>query len=537
MKLSTRLAIIVASALLGLVLIACFALNTLDQSMVNERKAGIDTLLRLATQDIAHYQALERSGRLNREQAQAQAIEALRALRDGEDYLFVRRMDGFVLLHADKRKEGRIDDAGKMGDGRTGMQGYLDALAHSDSGFVELQVKKPGEDNFVPKINGVRHIADWDWIVGYGAYIDDISRLFWHQALQFVAIGALILLIVIALSMLQARRIYRRLGGEPDEAALAAAAIARGELNVTLTAGGAPDSLLHSMATMQHGLRTMVGDIGQDSATLQRAANDITRQMAHISDSANHTAEATASTAAAIEQMSVSIRQIADHAEETERNAAEASQLSDEGMRLVLAVAAEMRHTASEIGDAGTRIGALASRTDEIGGIANVIKEIADQTNLLALNAAIEAARAGEQGRGFAVVADEVRKLAERTAGATDQINQMIRVIQTDTHEVVSRMHDIAPQVDTSVDKAQRAAESLQRISEGAATALAQTREVAHSTAEQSTANASLASNVEQISHQVEEAARSAQATHDSVRALAQLSASLGVLVSKFKID
>jgi methyl-accepting chemotaxis protein len=537
MKLTTRLSFIVLSALLGLIVIGGFALHTLDQAMVTERKAGIDTLLRLATRSIDYYQAQEKSGRLSRAQAQSMALETLRTLRDGEDYLFVRRMDGFVLLHADKRKEGHIDDAGKMTDGRTGMQGYLDVLSKGDSGFVELQVRKPGEDNFVPKINGIRHIPDWDWIIGYGAYTDDIAHLFWRQALQFILIGAVILLAVIALSAQQARSIYRRLGGEPDAAVAAAAAIAGGDLKRAIETHGAPDSMLGSMATMQHGLREMVREIGQDAETLQHTASGIATQMEHITASTHHSSEATASTAAAIEQLSVSIRQIADHARETERNAEQASTLSEEGMRLVLNVADEMQQVATEVTDAGMRIGTLAERTGEIDGIANVIREIADQTNLLALNAAIEAARAGEQGRGFAVVADEVRKLAERTAGATGQIVQMIRTIQSDTDSVVDSMHSVEPRVVASVDKARGAAESLRRINEGASLARNQTREVAHSTAEQSAANANLANNVEQISHMVEEAARSAEATQAGIQELESLSGRLGALIGRFRVD
>jgi len=525
--------------MLGLLLIGGFALYTLDRALISERKAGIDTLLRLAARDIEHYQQLEQSGRLDRAQAQTQALDALRALRDGDDYLFVRRMDGYVLLHADKRKEGHIDDAGKMADGRSGMQGYLDALANADSGFIELMVRKPGQDNFVSKINGIRHIAGWDWIVGYGAYTDDIDHLFWQQALLFMILGAVIVLLVIALSTHQARHIYRRLGGEPDAAAAAAAAIAAGSLNgiIAKRKNAGDDSLLGSMVAMQQELRAMVREIGQEATTLHNDAGDISTQMEQISDATKQSSQATASTAAAVEQLSVSIRQIADHAGDTERQAEQTSQLSETGMQQVLAVADEMHRVAEEINDAGARIGTLSARTQEIDGIANVIKEIADQTNLLALNAAIEAARAGEQGRGFAVVADEVRKLAERTGGATEQIAQMIHAIQADTSAVVARMEAVGPRVNASVGQAHAAAEGLRHIREGAAAAQLQTREVAHSTAEQSAANANLASNVEQISLMVENAARSADATNVKVRELKALSARLGTLIGRFRLD
>ena len=252
MKLSTRLAIIVASAVLGLIIIASFALSSLNSTIVDERKASIDLVLRLATHEISYYQGLEKEGKLSHDQAQAQAKQVIRSLQDQGDYVFLRRMDGFVLVHPDVRKEGKIDGAGKMPDGRTGMQGYLDVLAKGESGYVQFMVEKPGESAFVPKINGVRHIAGWDWIVGYGAYIDDVSALFWKQALQFMGIGLAILLLMVGAAVVLARQIYQRLGGEPDYAADAAIAIANGDLSCPIVTHGRQDSLLGAMRIGGH---------------------------------------------------------------------------------------------------------------------------------------------------------------------------------------------------------------------------------------------------------------------------------------------
>jgi methyl-accepting chemotaxis protein len=209
--------------------------------------------------------------------------------------------------------------------------------------------------------------------------------------------------------------------------------------------------------------------------------------------------------------------------------------LSEDGFGRIEVASHEINAISSTVSDASGRIRKLEERANEISSIAGVIKEIAGQTNLLALNAAIEAARAGEQGRGFAVVADEVRKLAERTASATIQIEEMITGIQSDTVLVVGVMNAALPQVEAGVQAAQGAAESLRKIKEGAHSTLASIREVADATKEQSVASTNIAQRVEQIAQMVEETSAAMQSTAETAADMEKISSELNRLISRFR--
>ncbi len=222
------------------------------------------------------------------------------------------------------------------------------------------------------------------------------------------------------------------------------------------------------------------------------------------SGAANRQSEAVSASAAAVEQMAVASAHIADQTHEADRLARQAGEHAQAGESAVAVVSREIDAVAESVRESASQIEGLNARAVEISGIVQVIRDIADQTNLLALNAAIEAARAGEQGRGFAVVADEVRKLAERTAKATTEIADVIGAVRTESADAVARMEVSRQRAVDGVASVERATSVLADIRAAMTGVLARVAEIANASSEQKAASNEIAGNVEHIARMTE---------------------------------
>jgi methyl-accepting chemotaxis protein len=352
-----------------------------------------------------------------------------------------------------------------------------------------------------------------------------------------IVLPLLVALVAIVIATVIVRVVIHSLGGEIYYANEVVHQIASGNLGVEIrTDGSDQTSLLASMKKMRDQLSNMVLNIQKSALHIKDASQQLTNTSQAVANSSGKQSESTSAVAAAIEEMTVSIGHIANNTHNAHQTAIHSAELSRKGNTIIHNAADEMNKIATSVETSSETISSLEHRSNEISAVANIIKEIAEQTNLLALNAAIEAARAGEQGRGFAVVADEVRKLAERTTQSTLEITSTIKQIQEDTKDAVQSMLKSVEQVKLGLTLTQQAGISIQEIEAEAKTVAEVVNEIANSIKEQTQASNNISHNIESISMMVDENNRSTSNTAESARRMERLAEELTNSIGTFKL-
>ncbi|HJW04585.1 MAG TPA: methyl-accepting chemotaxis protein [Azospira sp.] len=533
----TRLFIYFAGVVIGLLAVGILSLYVLRDNLMEDRRLKTRNVVESAVGVVDYFHKQVQAGKLAEDDAKRMAMDALRNTRyDKTEYFWVNDLNTVMLMHPIKpAMEGQAQSAVKDADGKALFVAMVQEVKDHGSGYVDYKWPKPGSDQPAPKISYVAGFAPWGWVIGSGIYVDDVDAVFRQQATIFGIMVVVVLGVLSTISWLINRSILRQLGGEPAYAVDVVTRIAEGDLAHPVRTA-AESSMLAAMGGMQNKLSSMFRDINDMASTLSSGAEGVAVAARETSVAAHNQAQSTAATAASIEQMTVSISEVSEIARQTETNSSQTANLAEEGAGLVKNAAREIEVISSTVATSSEQIRLLQQRSLEIGGIANVIKEIADQTNLLALNAAIEAARAGEQGRGFAVVADEVRKLAERTAQATTEISRMIDAIQSETQTAVHAMENAGPQVEKGLELANQATSMLDEIHRQALDSLAKVRDVALATTEQATTATDIAKHVEHIASMAEETNATMQNNADAAQQLESLADQLRQTVSYFRL-
>ncbi|MBS1208747.1 MAG: chemotaxis protein [Proteobacteria bacterium] len=539
LRVNARLSLLTAIALMGFIVFTILVVIGVEQSAMDRHRERIQHLVSSAVSLVDHFQKQEASGKLSREEAQTKAKEALRALRFGsDDYFFVYDYKGFMVAHGtDPSLEGKLQLGKPDAQGKLFRDEMVQTGITKGEGFSEYVYVRPGNDKTpIPKLSYVKAFAPWEWLVCTGVYVDDVSASVKREAISYSLLALLIIGLMLAAGTLISRSIVRQLGAEPINLMEIMSRAANGDLRQQLASTSSQDSVLRRLQQMLEGLSSLVRTIHTMAGELNTNAGQVAQTSQKVSAAAIHQSEATSTMAAGIEEMTVAVNHIADSARQTESESQRATELGIEGEQRATSAVGVISEISTTVTQAGERIGGLVKRTDEIGSIAGVIKEIAAQTNLLALNAAIEAARAGEQGRGFAVVADEVRKLAERTTLATAEISGMVAGIQSETRDAVRVMESAVPQAQAGVASTNAAVLSLREMRVSAEGTLARIREVADATREQGLASNSIAQEVERIARMVEETSLAVTSSAETAHQLETLSNSLQAAVSRFSV-
>jgi len=344
--------------------------------------------------------------------------------------------------------------------------------------------------------------------------------------------------LAIAFGLLAAWAITRQIIIPLNQTLLVAQRVASGDLTHNLTSQRRDElgQLQRAMQSMTQGLRELIGGISDGVTQIASAAEELSAVTEQTSAGVNSQKVETDQVATAMNEMAATVQEVARNAEEASEAAVAADQQAREGDKVVAEAIAQIERLAKEVGHSTEAMGELKRESDKIGDVLDVIKSVAQQTNLLALNAAIEAARAGEAGRGFAVVADEVRSLAQRTQKSTEEIEELIVGLQNGTQQVATIMDNSRTLTDSSVELTRRAGGSLESITRTVSAIQAMNQQIAAAAEQQSAVAEEINRSVLNVRDVSDQTSAASEETAASSVELARLGTHLQMLVGRFKV-
>ncbi|WP_415036593.1 methyl-accepting chemotaxis protein [Azonexus sp.] len=412
---------------------------------------------------------------------------------------------------------------------------FVDEMLEKKTGIITYLWQNPGEETPRPKVTAYDYYAPWDWVIASGSYLEEFNAEGEQTGRGMLLVALLLIPVVVALVWWSTRHWIAR----PLEAAVGVAErVAERDFTQKIEYNGRDEiaRLMGSLATMQAQLASTIRQVRDTAHSVSADADQVNAAAANVAADAQTQSEATHRMLVSVEEMSTSIDMIAQHTAEVRAASDESRSVAQESTRTIAAAVGAMNRIAETVHASSQMVDSLGQEVEHISSIAGTIKEIADQTNLLALNAAIEAARAGEQGRGFAVVADEVRKLAERTGQSTHEISEMLARIQERTREAVGNMERGVNEVSQGVELATQASAAIDRIEQGAVQVSSAVGGISDTIREQSQASSTVAKGLETIAQMTEANNLEAQHTATAAEKLRGEARVLQESVQQFKV-
>ncbi len=538
LPINRRLWLILALAILMLFILGVMMLRQIHTDLYLAKEEKTQHVVESAAGILRYYHSLEQAGGLSREDAQKQAMELIRGLRyDKDDYFWINDLAPRMVMHPTNPKlEGQDLSGIKDPDGKALFNEMVRVAKSQGAGMVDYRWPKPGSSDPVPKISYVELFQPWGWIIGSGVYVDDLQAEFRQQALKATGVGIAIVVVMALLLGVIVRSITRPL----QEAVHAMADIASGEGDLTRNLDPQGQDELSALASHFNAftdkLRRVIQQSLQAAGTLDQAARSLGGVANDALQHSQQQSQQMELVATAINEVTYGVQDVAKNAEHAASEVRAAEEQARHGQQNIDTSLRQIDQLSATIDQAVQVIQSLAQESTQIGSVLEVIRSIAEQTNLLALNAAIEAARAGEQGRGFAVVADEVRLLAQRTQQSTAEIHSMIERLQTNSEAAVKVIHDSSRASQATVEQASQAGESLTQIAQALRNLSGLNASIASATLQQAHVVEDINQNVTQAAGLAHNNALAAEQSSSASQNLNQLAEQLNRLLGQFRV-
>ncbi|WP_261884908.1 methyl-accepting chemotaxis protein [Vibrio pomeroyi] len=539
MKLKTQ-----AYLLSGIILIALLALTatglwTLRVASNMDNKARVTELFKSAYSILTEVEKMAIDGTLEEQQAKQLATRLLRnnIYKDNE-YVYVADENmTFVATPLDPQLHGTSFNDFKDGDGNSVGQLIQRVLGNRTGQIVEYTWTQNLPDGTIEeKLSIAEKTPHWGWVVGTGIGFNEVNARFWSTAQWQLFLCVMIAGLILSSLIVSIKRMLALLGGEPKDVREAVQAVAEGRIQTSFETQAINGSIYHAVQQMSKSLAELVSNLNASMLALRGELQRVEDRAGSIAQLTETQQQSTEMIATAMTEMASSANNVADSAGDTARNTDEADKQSKHTQRLIRNTVDNIQGLAGQLGTASEAVANLDNDVNNIVKVLDVIGDIAEQTNLLALNAAIEAARAGEQGRGFAVVADEVRNLAGRTQSSTKEIQLMINNLQEGSRNAIQTMKVCAATSESTVTESQNASEALQQIVIALESISSMSHQIATAAAEQTQVSDDISKRINMIEESGNQLSNVVTESHNSTQTLASLSNELEAWVNRFEV-